>query len=333
MNASESCRSGVFQFQSTLLIIGAIFSLLTLSLWSVLIGTFQLSLIEMISNPNVREVVLVSRLPRTFAVIIAGAVLGMLGCLSQTVMNNAFAEPTTLGTPQGIALGLLVASIIFPEQSLLLHMLMGCSAGLSSLLFLNWLIKRLRLADSMQLPLIGLVYSAILGAGATFLAFEYDRLQTLMSWLNGDFSTVLAGNYELLWGAFFTGLAVYLAASYFSLLAVGQTLASGLGVPYQRIAFLAMVMIALGTSLVVVTVGMISFLGLVIPNIVRQYVGDNLTHSLPWSGWLGAFLLLSCDILGRILGSPIELPASVVFGTFAAGLFLIMLWKGADDEY
>ncbi len=306
----------------------ALLSLLMLALVSLLVGAYAISLEDIFRQPDMANVMMSSRIPRTLAVLIVGSILGIVGCLSQSVMNNVFAEPTTLGTPQGIALGLLLTSVFLPEVGLVGTMLLGAGMGLLSLLVFFALLQKLTLSDPLQLPLIGLVYSAILGAGVTFLAFEFDRMQMLAVWLNGDFATIIQGRYELLWGAFIIGLIVYWMANQFSMLGMGEALAKTLGVPYRALVVVALMMIALATSLVVATVGMISFLGLVIPNIVRQYCGDNLKHSLPWCAWMGASSLLLCDVIGRLLTHPLEVPANLVFAVFAGTVFLVMLWRG-----
>ncbi|RBO78513.1 iron chelate uptake ABC transporter family permease subunit [Marinomonas aquiplantarum] len=306
----------------------ALLSLLMLALVSLLVGAYAISLEDIFRQPDMANVMMSSRIPRTLAVLIVGSILGIVGCLSQSVMNNVFAEPTTLGTPQGIALGLLLTSVFLPEVGLVGTMLLGAGMGLLSLLVFFALLQKLTLSDPLQLPLIGLVYSAIWGAGVTFLAFEFDRMQMLAVWLNGDFATIIQGRYELLWGAFIIGLIVYWMANQFSMLGMGEALAKTLGVPYRALVVVALMMIALATSLVVATVGMISFLGLVIPNIVRQYCGDNLKHSLPWCAWMGASSLLLCDVIGRLLTHPLEVPANLVFAVFAGTVFLVMLWRG-----
>lgn len=303
-------------------------TLLILVLFSLLVGAYSISIIEIWRQPEMTNVMISSRIPRTLAVLIVGSILGIVGCLSQSVMNNAFAEPTTLGTPQGIALGLLLASIFFPDIGLIGTMLFGTIMGLISLLLFFSLLQKLTLSDPLQLPLIGLVYSAILGAGVTFFAFEFDRMQMLSTWLSGDFSTIIQGRYELLWGALIVGIVVYWMANQFSMLGMGEDLAKTLGVPYRAFVLIALAMIALATSLVVVTAGLISFLGLVIPNIVRQYCGDNLQRSLPWCAWMGASSLLLCDVIGRLLTHPLEVPVNLVFALFAGTIFLIMLWRG-----
>ncbi|MFT2099503.1 iron chelate uptake ABC transporter family permease subunit [Marinomonas sp. 2405UD66-6] len=315
----------------SLLLLLFVLCLMTLMLASLFIGTYDLTLASVFENEQASIVMLLSRVPRTLAVVIAGGVLGLIGGLSQVVLNNRFAEPTTIGTAQGVAIGLLGTHILWPESPLYVHTLVASGFGLLSLFGFFSIIRQLKLNDPMLLPLIGLIYSAILGAIATFIAFEFDLMQFLMVWLNGDFSTVISGRYELIWGAAAIAVLVYWLANQLNLLNLGEQTGRALGVPFRTLVFIAMIMIALSTSMVVATVGMISFLGLVVPNIVRYYLGDNLKQSLPWSALIGAFLLLGCDMLGRYLSNPFELPASLVFGVLGGCFFIWVLYKGEPN--
>ena len=311
-----------------ILLLCSVFLLLVLMVTSLFIGTYNLSIFSVLDNEQASRVLLLSRLPRTLAIVIAGGVLGLIGGLSQVVLNNRFAEPTTIGTVQGVSIGLLVAHAFWPSMPLFFTMLIASGCGLLSLLGFFSIIRQLKLNDPMLLPLIGLIYSAILGAVATFFAFEFDLMQFLMVWLNGDFSTVIDGRYELIWGAALVAVIVYWLANQLNLISLGETLGRSLGVPFKALVFISMVMIALSTSMIVATVGMISFLGLVVPNIVRYYLGDNLKRSLPWSALIGACLLLACDIVGRYLANPFEIPASLVFGVLGGSIFVWSLYKG-----
>lgn len=313
--------------QQAFLLLGIIV-LLMLMLTSLFIGTYSVTLSSLFTNEKATMVLFQSRIPRTLSIVISGGVLGAIGGLSQVVLSNRFAEPTTIGTAQGVAIGLLITHIFWPELPLFFTMLIASVFGLLSLLGFFSIMRQLRSNDPMLLPLIGLIYSVILGAFATFIAFEFDLMQFLIVWLNGDFSTVIEGRYELIWGAAFIAVVVYWLANQLNLLNLGEQLGRSLGFPFKKLVFVAMVMIALSTSMIVATVGMISFLGLVVPNIVRYYLGDNLRQSLPWSAVIGASLLLVCDIVGRYLANPFEIPASLVFGVLGGCIFVRTLYKG-----
>jgi iron complex transport system permease protein len=176
-------------------------------------------------------------------------------------------------------------------------------------------------------PLVGIVFGGIVWAGTTMIAYRYDLLQTLATWNASDFSVVLRGRYELLWIALALMVAAYVTADRFTIAGLGRDSAVNLGLDYRRVVALALLIVALVTAATVVTVGIIPFLGLVAPNIVSLIAGDNLRRTLPLVAGLGAGLLLVCDILGRIVRFPFEIPAGTVMGIVGSVLFLYLLLR------
>lgn len=302
-------------------------ALIGLSLLSLYVGVVPIDWQNLWHDEKAQMIFLESRVPRTAAIWLTGISLSVSGLLMQLVVHNRFVEPTTAGTAEGAALGLVGVTLLAPEWSVMHKMLTAALCALLSMLFFLHLAKRLPARDGLLVPLVGMIYGGIIGAVAEFFAYEYEILQLLGTWLSGDFSAVLRGRYELLWvGAAAAGVAYYLADR-LTIVGMGQQMASALGLPYRQLVLLAMMSVAMMTALTVITVGMIAFLGLVMPNIVRRFCGDNLRHSLPWSAWLGVVCLLLCDVLSRTLRFPYEIPVSTVFGVLGAGLFLILLVK------
>lgn len=152
-------------------------------------------------------------------------------------------------------------------------------------------------------------------------------LQMLGVWQQGDFSSVLLGRYELLWIT--GGLAVfaYLIADRLTILGLGETVSVNLGLNRTAVLWSGLIIVALITSLVIVTVGNIPFIGLVVPNIISRLIGDRLRQSLPAVALLGASLVLLCDIIGRVIVFPFEIPVSTVFGVLGTALFLWLLLR------
>lgn len=295
-------------------------------LWAVpiLLGLALLSLFIGVANMD-GLITVESRIPRTLAVMLAGTALAVAGLIMQMVVHNRFVEPTTAGTAQGAALGLVAVLLLAPHFSVMAKMLVAAASAFLSMVGFLLIARRVPATDPLLLPLVGIVYGGILGAVATFFAYQADILQILDNWLSGDFSAVLRGRYELLW---LTGAAVALAyylADRLTIIGMGKQMARALGLPYRRLALLAMLTVSMMTALVVISVGMIPFLGLVMPNLVRQFVGDNLRRTLPWTAWLGAVMTLACDILARLIRYPYEVPVSTLFGVLGAGLFLYLL--------
>ena len=271
----------------------------------------------------------VSRLPRTLALILVGASMSVAGLVMQIVVHNRFVEPSTAGTMQGAMLGIVATTLLVPHWPLIANMAIAALFAFASMLGFLQIAKRIPPHDPLLLPLVGLIYGSIISAVALFFAYQYEALQLLSTWLSGDFSAVLRGRYELLWLGALIAAAIYYFADRLTIIGMGEQMSRALGLPYRRLVILAMAAVSLMTALVVITVGMIAFLGLVIPNIVRRFLGDNLRRSLPWVAWLGAALLLVCDVLSRIVRYPYEVPVSTVFGIVGALLFIYLLLKPA----
>ena len=179
-----------------------------------------------------------------------------------------------------------------------------------------------------MVPLVGIVFGNIIEAVTTFIAYETDSLQLLSFWFSGDFSGVLAGRYELLWLTAILAIVIYFMADRLSIAGLGENISTNLGVNYKQMTWLALLTVAMITAVIVVTVGQIPFIGLVVPNIISRLAGDRLRRNLPAVVLLGANLVLACDILGRIINHPYEVPISTMFGMLGTLIFLYLLFKG-----
>ena len=274
------------------------------------------------------QVLLVSRLPRTFAVILVGATLGVAGMVLQIVLKNRFIEPGMIGASQSAALGILLTSLLFPSAALLLKMSVATVSALIGIGIFTLLLQQLPPHQRLMVPLVGIVFGNIIEAMTTFLAYETDSLQTLSIWFSGDFSGILAGRYELLWLTAALAVVVYIMADRLSITGLGKNISTGLGINYRQMTWFALIVVAMITAVVVVTVGQIPFIGLVIPNIISRLAGDRLRQNLPSVVLLGANLVLVCDIIGRVINAPYEVPISTIFGIVGTLIFLYLLFKG-----
>ncbi len=300
--------------------ITTIVSLLILSGVSVFIGVGTLDW-----NDDAVQLLLISRLPRTFAILLTGASIAVVGVIMQLLVRNRFVEPATTGTSEAAMLGLLAVSIFAPQWPLIAKMSVASGAALLGVLGFFGLTRRLPPQQPLLIPLVGLIYGGILGAAATFIAFQADMIQFLGIWMNGEFSGVLAGRYELLWVAGGLALLAYFAADQFTVAGLGRNASLSLGLRYGHVMALGIGVVAVVSALVVSTVGMLPFVGLVVPNIVSRLMGDNLRHSLPVVAGMGAGFVLLSDIIGRIARYPYEIPAGTVFGVIGAVIFLWLL--------
>lgn len=299
--------------------------LVILSITSLFVGVIDLSWAALWSDPGAVELLVVSRAPRTIAVIISGGALAVSGAIMQMLVRNRFVEPMTAGTGQGAALGILLVTLFAPGASILVKMALASLTALGASAGFLAIVQRLPPTQPLLVALVGLIYGGILGAAVTFIAYQADLLQYVEIWMNGEFSGVLQGRYELLWLVALVAALAYLAADQFAIIGMGRTASINLGLNYRQTMVLGLLAISIVTALTVVTVGLIPFVGLVVPNIVARLAGDNLRRSLPLTAMTGATLVLLCDILGRLIRYPYEIPVGTVFGVVGALLFLWLL--------
>jgi len=307
------------------LVAGALISLLVLTLCSLFVGVSVLDPRQLIADPDAMNLMLASRVPRTLAILLAGSGLAIAGLVMQTMARNRFVEPSTAGTVQGAALGILLVTIFVPNASVLAKAAIATLTALGTTSVFLALAQRLPPTQPFLMPLFGLVYGGVIGAGVTYIAWQADLLQLIEIWLNGEFSGVLRGRYELLW---ITAICVALAwyvADRLTIMSLGREASVGLGVDYTRMLQLGLVIVSGVSALTVVVVGAIPFVGLVVPALVSRIAGDNLRSTIPLVGLIGALLVLACDIAGRLLRYPYEIPVGTVLGVVGAFAFLVIL--------
>lgn len=272
-------------------------------------------------------ILLISRVPRLISLLLTGAGMAIAGLIMQQLSQNKFASPSTSGTLESASLGLLVAMIAWPDASLTVKVgIAFCFALTGSLLFMG-LLERMVYKDALFIPLVGIIFGRVIAALTTFLAYRYDLLQSLNSWLYGDFSAIIKGRYELLYITVPVALVAYAYAHRFTIVGFGNSFALGLGVSYQQVRLIGLGLVALLVSSEVLTVGEIAFIGLIVPNIVSLYCGDHVRRILPYTAFGGSLFLLVADCIGRLVVYPYELTVSLVVGVVGSGLFLWLLWR------
>jgi iron complex transport system permease protein len=312
----------------------AALGVLALAVVSLFIGVSEVSLGALLSSaPEDRpmQVLLISRVPRTLALILAGAAMAIAGLIMQILTRNRFVEPSTAGTVESAGLGILVATMLMPAMPVLGKMSIAALFALIGTIVFMRLLRAVPARSTLVVPLIGLMLGGIISAVTSFIAYRLDLMQTLGSWMLGDFSGVLRGRYELLWlGAALAGVA-YFVADRLTVAGLGEDFTANLGLRYNRVLGLGLTIVALVTAVVVVTAGEIPFLGLIVPNLVRAVMGDNVRRALPWVAVSGAALVLASDIIGRLIRFPYEIPIGTVFGVIGSVLFLWLLLRRRDQ--
>ncbi|MCF8887305.1 MULTISPECIES: ABC transporter permease [Priestia] len=301
-----------------------VFAVLAVS--SLFIGVQDLSATDLFHlTKEESQTLFFSRFPRLLSIIMAGMSLSICGLIMQQITRNKFVSPTTAGTMDWARLGVLISLLVFASASPLLKMSIAFIFSLAGNLLFMRILDRIKFNDTIYIPLVGLMLGSIVSSLATFIAYKYDLIQNLSSWLQGDFSLVVKGRYELLYLSIPLVIIAYLYADKFTVAGMGESFSINLGMKYKQIVNIGLVIVSLITSITILTVGMLPFLGLIIPNIVSIYRGDHLRKSLPYTALLGAVFVLACDILGRVIIFPYEISIGLMVGVIGSAIFLFML--------
>lgn len=306
-----------------------ILALISLSLLSLFVGVSNIKPMDLLDfKSEETEIFLISRLPRLVAILLAGAGMSIAGLIMQQLSRNKFVSPTTAGTLDATRLGILVSMLLFANASTIEKMIVAFVFALAGTLLFMQILNRIKFKDAIFIPLVGLMFGSILSSLTTFFAYRANVIQNMSAWLQGDFSMIMKGRYELLYISIPVLIIAYLYANRFTVAGMGEDFSKNLGLSYKKVVNIGLVLVALITTTVVLTVGVIPFLGLIIPNIVSIFKGDHLRKTLPHTALLGAVFLLICDILGRVLIYPYEISISLMVGVIGSGIFLYLLFRG-----
>ena len=322
-------------FLSALLLVTILLSLRAGSyetpVWELLKGIFGLS-----ADRKINIVVQNNRLPRILTAILAGSGLGLAGCILQAILRNPLASSSTLGVSQGATFGAAFAIVILglganDRLGIPLCAFLGSIAVALVILGLS----KFRQVSPEGIVLAGVAISSMFTGATTLIQYFADEVQlsTLVFWTFGDLGST---GWEDLGGmaAMVTLLCVYCFAhrwDYNALLS-GEETAISLGVQVKRLTLVGMVLCCLCSSVVVSNVGLISFIGLVAPHIVRMVVGNNHVYLIPGSILGGATLLLLGDLFARTVISPVILPIGAITSFLGGPLFLYLLFKGGKKQ-
>ncbi|WP_225211042.1 ABC transporter permease [Microbacterium commune] len=289
---------------------------------SLLTGVYDIS-----GSPDGAEMFQITRIPRTIALVLAGASMAMAGLVMQLLTQNRFVEPTTTGTTEWAGLGLLTVMVLVPHPSLPLRMAGAVVAAFIGTMIFFLFLRRVSLRSSLIVPIVGIMLGAVVGAVSTYLALATNTLQSLGVWFAGSFTSVLRGQYEMLWIVAVVGVIVFVVADRLTVAGLGEEIATNVGLDYDRIMLLGTALIAVVTGVVTVVVGNLPFLGLIVPNIVSMLRGDDLRSNLPWVCLLGIGIVTLCDLIGRIIVMPFEVPVSLILGIVGAVVFVLLLLR------
>lgn len=304
-----------------------LFALLCLA--SLLVGARQLQWSQLFSaSGDAWLTITASRLPRLAALVLTGVGLAVCGVILQHIVRNKFVEPGTTGGLDAAKLGILVSLALAPAAGAPARMLFALVFCFAAGLIFVLVIRRIQFKSTVLVPVIGLMYGGVLNAFAEFYAYRNNIMQSMQGWLLGDFSRVVQGSYEIIYLILPIVVLTYLYAHRFTVVGMGEGMATSLGLNYPATVVLGLLLVAVTVSATVITVGAIPFVGLVIPNLVALRYGDNLARTLPIVALGGACLLLVCDILGRLIIYPFEVPIGLTAGSVGGVLFLaLIIWR------
>ena len=317
--------------------------LLAAMLFSLRAGSYETPIGELIkgifgvsSDKKINLIVQNNRLPRILTAILAGGGLGLAGCILQAVLRNPLASASTLGVSQGATFGAAFAIVVLglgatDRFGIPLCAFIGSIAVALVILGLS----KFRQVSTEGIVLAGVAISSMFTGATTLIQYFANEVQlsTLVFWTFGDLGSADWQDLGTM-GVVVTVLCVYCVIhrwDYNALLG-GEETAISLGINVKRLTLMGMVLCCLTSSVVVANVGLISFIGLVAPHIVRMVVGNNHVYLIPGSILGGATLLLLSDLFARTVVSPVILPIGAITSFLGGPLFLYLLFKGGKRQ-
>ena len=311
---------------------GLAVSLLILSILSLFIGVIDLDALSLLSGDVWQlRIFIISRLPRLLALLCTGIGMSVAGLIMQQLCMNKFVSPTTGATISSAQFGILLALLFMPDSTLWGRALFAFAAAVAGTWGFVWFIQRIQFKDVVMVPLVGIMFSNIIGGITNFLAYKFEMTQALSTWLTGHFSLVLKGRYELVYLAVPLVILAFLYANHFNIAGMGRDFSKNLGVNYNVILFMGLTIAAMITASVVVVVGAVSYIGLIVPNVVSLFKGDKIRGTLADTALFGALFVLVCDMAGRIVIAPYELPIELIIGIIGSILFIMLLFYRLRD--
>ncbi|EQG65183.1 fecCD transport family protein [Clostridioides difficile DA00142] len=310
-----------------------VIGIIILSYFSLFIGAEDINIMHIFAkNQHKLMIFIMSRVPRLISILIAGVGMSIAGLIMQQISKNKFVSPTTGATIDAAQFGIVICMLLVPTASIFTKTIIAFVFSLVGTFMFMKIIGKLQFKNIIFVPLVGIMFGNIIGSMTDFIAYKYDLSQNVSSWMQGDFSMILKGNYEILYITIPLIILAYIYANKFTVVGMGMDFATNLGLRYKRIVNIGLIIVALVTVCVVVTAGNIPFIGLIVPNIVSLYMGDNIRESIWYTALLGAIFVLICDIFGRIIIYPYEISIGLTVGVIGSILFLYLILRRNVNE-
>ena len=298
-----------------------------LSILSLFVGVIDIDWSTLLSGGDGMElqIFLLSRIPRLLAILCTGIGMSVAGLIMQQLCMNKFVSPSTGATIQSAQFGILLSLVFVPAIGLWGRVLLAFAMSILGTWIFVWFIQKIQFKNTVLVPLIGIMFGNVLGGITSFIAYKFEVTQQLSTYFVGSFALIIKGNYELVWLAVPLVVIAFVFANYFNIVGMGKDFSQNLGVNYKLVLFFGLTIAAMITASVVTIVGQISYIGLMIPNIVAMFKGDKIKGTLVDTALLGAVFVLICDIIARSVIMPYELPIELIVGMIGSVLFIAML--------
>ncbi len=265
------------------------------------------------------------RIPRAICAAFAGANLALAGCILQGILRNPLADPGIIGISAGAGLAAMALMLIAPEWTSFVPMaaFIGAIGATAIVFILAWE----RGVHPLRLILAGVAVAAFFGGGMTALSvFFSDKIQGTVTWMAGGFAGA-SWNHVLMIAPYSAVGIVGTLCVYRKLnaLQLGDEVARSLGVSVEKTRLGLIILAALLAASAVSVAGLLGFVGLIVPHIMRMIVGSDFEHLLPVSALFGAALVVGADTIARTVFSPVEIPVGIFMSFIGAPFFLYLL--------
>jgi len=272
-----------------------------------------------------RQVIWNVRLPRTIVAGLVGVCLSLSGAILQGVMRNPLAGPNIIGVSAGGGLAALILLILFPEFYYLAPIGAFIGALLATLFI--YILAWKEGALPTRLILAGVAVSSLLNAGINSLMIFYpDRVAGVISFMVGGLSATTWIQVKMILPYAILGtILVLLLPTKLNVLMLGDEIATGLGLNVEKTRFIFIILSSLLAGAAVSVVGLLGFVGLMVPHIARLFIGSDYRYLFPGAIFLGGTVVMLCDTVARVLFSPMEIPVGIIMSALGAPFFLFLL--------
>ncbi|EOD00137.1 FecCD family ABC transporter permease [Caldisalinibacter kiritimatiensis] len=277
-----------------------------------------------------KSIIVDIRLPRVLIAALVGANLAVSGALLQSVMKNPLADPGIIGVSSGASLGAIIIMLIVPQYTYLVPLFAFFGGVLAT--FLIFILAWKQGIKPVRIILSGVAINAMLGGATSLISvLNSDKIQGILMWINGSISGRSWNDLNMILVYSIIGLILsYFCIRPANILLLSDEKAVNLGFNVNRSRVLLSLLGAFLAGISTSVVGVIGFIGLVIPHISRLVIGSDYKYLLPLSMIGGATMLLLADTFARIIAKPIELPVGTIMAVIGGPFFLYLLRRGGD---